>query len=173
LAARFPVHVTLRVLPHVWNLRSKRSFRVLGTALSRGGDRFGMRVCEFSIQGNHVHLVVEAADAPALSRGMQGISIRFAKGLNGMMKRGGKVLADRFHQRILRTPAEVARAVRYVRQNRDVHRRRRVQATGTTTTTPVTVTNDPYSTASPSQVVKLPAAHTYLLTRARSELEPP
>ena len=82
LAARFPVHVTLRVLPHVWNLRSRRSFRVLGAALSEGGDRFGMRICEFSIQGNHVHLVAEAADARALSRGMQGLTIRIAKKLN-------------------------------------------------------------------------------------------
>src|SRR5438876_2144541 len=88
LATRFPVHVTLRVLPHVWNLRSRRSFRVLGAALARGGDRFGMRVCEFSIQGNHLHLIAEAADARALSRGMQGLSIRIAKRLNQMMKRG-------------------------------------------------------------------------------------
>src|SRR6266566_1116261 len=76
LAARYPVHVTLRVLPHVWNLRSGRTFRVLGRALSQGGDRFGMRICEFSIQGNHLHLVTEATDARALSRGMQGLSIR-------------------------------------------------------------------------------------------------
>jgi len=166
LAARFPVHVTLRVLPHVWNLRSRRTFRVLGAALSRGGHRFGMRICEFSIQGNHLHLVAEATDARALSRGMQGLSIRIAKRLNGMMKRGGKVLADRFHQRILRTPTEVKRVVRYVRSNRDVHRQRWGQATGTTRT------NDPYSSAATSHAVTLPDAHTYLLARARNDLKP-
>src|ERR1051325_10882311 len=124
LAARYPVHVTMRVLPHVWNLRSRRSFRVLGRALSRGGDRFGMRICEFSIQGNHLHLVTEASDAQALSRGMQGVSIRIAKGLNHVMGHAGKVLADRYHARILRTPTEVKHVVRYLRNNRSIHRAR-------------------------------------------------
>ena len=32
LAARFPVHVTLRVRPHVYQLRPRRCFRVLGAA---------------------------------------------------------------------------------------------------------------------------------------------
>jgi putative transposase len=161
LAPRFPVHVTLRVLPHVWNLRSRRSVRVLGRALSHGADRFGMRICEFSIQGNHVHLVAEAADALALSRGMQGLSIRIAKGLNGMMKHGGRVLADRFHQRILHTPTEVARVVRYVRNNRAIHRARWGRAAGA---------SDPYSSASRDHDIALPDPHTYLLARARATL---
>jgi len=166
LAARFPLHVTLRVLPHVWNLRSRRGFRVLRAALSAGSDRFGMRTCEFSIQGNHVHLVVEAADARALSRGMQGLSIRIAKGLNRMMRSQGKVLADRFHARILRTPTEVARVLRYVRDNRDVHRARWGEtACGTVP--------DPYSSASRDHGVALADAHSYLLVRARAEREAP
>jgi len=159
------VHVTLRVLAHVWNLRSRRSVRVLGRALSHGGNRFGMRICEFSIQGNHLHLVAEAADALAFSRGMQGLSIRIARGLNGMMKRGGKVLADRFHQRILRTPTEVARVVRYVRSNRAIHRARWDRAAG--------ASPDPYSSASRDHDIVLPDPHTYLLARARAERGPP
>jgi REP element-mobilizing transposase RayT len=93
-------------------------------ALAEGGDRFGMRVCEFSVQGNHVHFIVEAENEIALSRGMQGFGTRMAKGLNGMMGRTGRVLADRFHARILCTPTEVTRALRYVRHNRSVHRAR-------------------------------------------------
>jgi REP-associated tyrosine transposase len=162
LAARFPVHVTLRVLPHVWNLRSRRSFRVLGHALSRGGDRFGMHICEFSIQGNHLHLITEASDAEALSRGMQGISIRIAKGLNRVMGHAGKVLADRFHARILRTPTEVKHVVRYLRNNRGIHRAR-WGGVG------VALGNDPYSSASADHGVVLPDARTNLLLRARGD----
>ena len=166
LATRFPVHVTLRVLPQVWNLRSRRGFRVLRAALSAGGDRFGMRICEFSIQGNHMHFVAEAADARALSRGMQGLSIRIARGLNRMMDQHGKVLADRFHARILRTPTEVKRVVAYVRGNREIHRARWGERT--TDSRP-----DPYSSASRDHGVSLPAAHTWLLTRARATSEGP
>jgi len=165
LAARFPVHVTLRVLPHVWNLRSRRSFRVLARAFGAGGERFGMRLCEFSVQGNHLHLVVEAADRRALTRGMQGLSIRIARGLNALMKRRGKVLADRYHARILRTPTEVRRVLAYVRENHDVHRARwgkaRIGAA------------DQYSSANREHAVPLPGSATYLLCRARRELEAP
>ncbi len=166
LAARFPVHVTLRVLPRVWNLRSRRGFRVLRAALSAGGDRFGMRICEFSIQGNHMHFLAEAADARALSRGMQGLSIRIARGLNGMMRTGGKVLADRFHARILRTPTEVKRVLAYVRDNREVHRARWGETVAGSAP-------DPYSSASLAHGVTLPASHTFLLARARAEREKP
>jgi hypothetical protein len=74
LARRFPVHVTLRVLSHVWNLRSRRGLLVVRRALAHGADRLGMRICEFSVQGNHVHIIAEADDMRSLSRGMQGFA---------------------------------------------------------------------------------------------------
>ncbi len=87
----------------------------------RATDRFGVRIVEFSVQGNHLHLVVEADGSEALSRAMQGFGIRVAKGLNRMMNRGGRVLADRYHARPLRTPTEVRRTVAYVRHNHRKH----------------------------------------------------
>jgi putative transposase len=138
---------------------------VLRAALSDGSDRFGMRICEFSFQGNHMHFVAEAADARALSRGMQGLSVRIAKGLNLMMGRSGRVLADRFHARILRTPTEVKRVIRYVRCNRDVHRARWGQGR--------VAARDPYSSASCSHGIVLPEPHTYLLACSRSPREAP
>jgi hypothetical protein len=48
----------------------------------------------------------------ALARGVQGLSVRIAKGLNGVMGRHGRVFSDRYHVRILKTPLEVKNAVR-------------------------------------------------------------
>jgi hypothetical protein len=121
LASRFPVHVTLRVQCEVWNLRSKRSFRVLRRCFLAGRDRFGFRLNHYSVQGNHVHFIVEATDARAMSRGMQGLAIRMAKGLNRMMGRHGTVFADRYHSRILKTPTETKHALHYVLCNRHKH----------------------------------------------------
>ncbi|HEY0250467.1 MAG TPA: hypothetical protein VGC41_03030, partial [Kofleriaceae bacterium] len=59
---RLPLHVTLRMAAHVYSLRSRRSLRVVEKALQGGADRFGLRVVQASIQGNHVHLLVEAND---------------------------------------------------------------------------------------------------------------
>jgi hypothetical protein len=112
VARRFPVHVTLRVLPHVGDLRGRRALPIVHRALTEGGERFGVRICEFAVQGNQVELIAEAMDGPSLSRGMQGLCIRLAKGLNEMMGRRGKVLADRFDARVLRTPSEVTEARR-------------------------------------------------------------
>ncbi len=118
---RFPLHVTWRVRKEVGNLRTDKRFRTIQRAFRYGGDRFGLRLIEFSIQSNHVHLIVEARDRRALSRGLQGLAIRVAKGVNRASRRRGRVLADRYHARTLRTPTEVRRAVQYVRRNLHHH----------------------------------------------------
>jgi len=56
---------------------------------------------------------------------MQGLTIRIAKRLNRVMGRRGAVFADRYHEHVLRSPSEVARALAYVLGNFAVHARRR------------------------------------------------
>jgi putative transposase len=121
LKARFPVHVTWRMKREVWNLRSRRCFTVLSRAFWAGANRFGFRLVHYSVQGNHLHLLVEAEDERALSRGMNGLGVRVAKGLNRVMRRHGKVLDDRYHGHILRTPTEVRRAREYLLHNARKH----------------------------------------------------
>lgn len=118
---RFPIHVTLRALEHVWNLRSRRSFRVVERALSAVLRWREFRVVHFSVQGNHLHLLVEAEDSRALAEGMQGLTVRLARGLNRKMGRRGRVFADRYHAHVLRTPSEVRRALGYVLLNARSH----------------------------------------------------
>jgi hypothetical protein len=59
-------------------------------------------------------LIVEASDKRALSSGMQGLSIRIARQLNGMLGRRGRVFAERYHARQLKTPRETRNALAYV-----------------------------------------------------------
>jgi putative transposase len=117
LSPRHPVHVTWRVLPHVWNLRSQRCFSRIRRCFQRGRDRFGFRLVHFSVQGNHIHMLVEAPDERALARGMQGLGVRIAKALNRLMGRKGTVFADHYHTRQLRSPIQVANAIAYVLLN--------------------------------------------------------
>jgi putative transposase len=118
---RHPLHVTLRMKRHVWQLRSRRCFTVLESAFFEGCRRFQSRLCHFSVQHNHIHLLVEAKDAVALARALQGLAIRMARGLNRVMGRNGAVFADRYHARSLRTPTEVRRAIVYVLGNARKH----------------------------------------------------
>ena len=121
LSGREPVHVTMRVCEHVFQLRSRRCFAVIRAALAAGCDRHGLRVTAISVQGNHLHLIAEAGSAPALSRGLQALAVRLARGLNRLMGRTGRVFADRYHSHVLRTPREVRAALAYVAGNASRH----------------------------------------------------
>ena len=102
-------------------MRSRRAFRAVAPALYAGAERFGFRLVHYAIMGNHIHLLVEAADRKALMRGMQGLGVRVARRLNRMMGRSGRVVGDRYHARILRTPTEVRHARRYLATNAAHH----------------------------------------------------
>ncbi|HSB20947.1 MAG TPA: transposase [Anaeromyxobacteraceae bacterium] len=112
-----PVHVTLRMAPHVWSLRSERSYAIVRQALEAARRRADASVVHFAIQGNHIHLIVEARGARALGNAIRSFSIRLARRLNRMMGRSGPVFEDRYHAHVLRTPGEVRNALRYVLGN--------------------------------------------------------
>ena len=122
-APRFPLHVVMRARPDAPGLRRRQVFHPVRAALAEGAARAGFRLIHFSVQGNHLHLVVEAVDKVALSRGMQGLAIRIARAVNRAADRKGRVFADHYFARELKTPAEVRRAVRYVLDNRMLHGR--------------------------------------------------
>jgi putative transposase len=120
-SATAAVLVTLRVAPHVWNLRSRRCFRAVEECLIDGRDRFSLCVVELSILGNHLHLLVEADSNGALSKGMKGLCVRLAKSLNRVMRRHGAVFADHYHSRVLDSPTQVANAMAYIVANAEHH----------------------------------------------------
>jgi len=106
--------VTLRLVAGLPSLRSQRLFRLVRRAL--GATRHA-RIVEYSVLSNHLHFIVEAEDPSSLARGVQSLSIRLAKRLNGFLKRSGQVFADRYHCRALRSPREVRHALVYVLNN--------------------------------------------------------
>ena len=120
--ARFPVHVTKRVRRDVARLRRFELCKVLRAAFVLGCRRGEFRICQFSIQGNHIHLICEASDIGQLARGIQGWSVRVARGLNGYLGRAGAVFDDRYHLEILTTPTQTRHALCYVLQNARRHR---------------------------------------------------
>lgn len=118
---RFPVHVTKRVRSDVTRLRNFELCAVLRRAFVHGCRKNEFRICQFSIQGNHIHLICEANDNDALARGIQGWSVRVARGLNGVLDREGEVFEDRYHLEIITTPKQTRHALCYVLQNARRH----------------------------------------------------
>jgi putative transposase len=115
--ARHPVHVTLR--SDFRQLRSQYVFPTVCVAIAgatrRAPDEF--RVVHFSVQSNHVHLVVEASDKQALAAGMRSVAIRIARYVNQLLSRRGRLWADRWHGRDLTSPRAVRNALVYVLAN--------------------------------------------------------
>jgi len=128
LAARFPVHVTVRLRQGLPCLRRKNEYAALRRAFAAGCERFGFRLVQYSVQRDHLHLLAEANGRGALARGMQGLLVRVAKGLNRLWGRRGSVFGDRYHARVLCTPKEVRAALVYVLQNAKKHGLRYAQA---------------------------------------------
>src|SRR5262249_41635282 len=62
------------------------------------------------------------ADTPTgFDRGMRGLAVRVAKAVNRALRRHGRVWADRFHARLLKTPREVRNTLVYVLNNLKKH----------------------------------------------------
>jgi REP element-mobilizing transposase RayT len=120
---RCPLHITQRVQPGIGYLRTQSRLKLIRSALQDASDRFGMQVVHYSIQGNHLHLIVEAGGAIALSRSMKSLAVRLAMRLNRLAGRRGAVFADRYHANVLSTPRQVANTIRYVLENYRKHAR--------------------------------------------------
>jgi len=116
-----PVHVTLRTCSGVPSLRTVPIVLEIERTFARGCVRPGFRLVHYTLLGNHAHLIVEATDGDALGRGMKAIGARLARAVNRVAKRCGRVLADRYPSRLLKTPREVQRALRYVLLNARKH----------------------------------------------------
>ena len=123
LRASEPVHVTVRVLPAIGWLRKHDMFLAIREATICILKNENMRIVHMSIQGTHLHMIVEAESRLSLAKGMQAFLVSAAKQINRVYrertgdKRRGSVFADRYHARIMRSPREVRNCIAYVLNN--------------------------------------------------------
>jgi REP element-mobilizing transposase RayT len=133
---REPVLVTMKLRAGLTSLRTRSVFARVLESLVGARERFGSRITHFSVQRDHVHLVIETRGTPSMSRAMQGLAVRLTRAVNRTMNRRGTVFTERFHDRVLRTPRQVRHALAYVLCNARKHgvapRRRRQRARSST-----------------------------------------
>jgi putative transposase len=111
-----PVHLTMRARPGVRSLRHGLVFPAVRDAI-KAAAKTSFRVVHFSVQSDHVHLIVEAADKRCLSSGVRGLAVRVARAINRTLGRQGAVWGDRYHTRALASPREVRNGLVYVLMN--------------------------------------------------------
>jgi putative transposase len=117
---RHPIHVTMRRATGRSSLRKELTYAAIKAQIARAVQR-GVRVIHYSIQHDHVHLIIEAADRVRASRDMQLLFSRLALETNRVERRHGKLFADRHHRRPLTTPREMRNCLVYVMFNDRKH----------------------------------------------------
>jgi hypothetical protein len=129
------------MLGDVGRMRKWKIYRAAKRAALLAGDTDAFRIVHMSIQGNHVHMIVEATDEKTLAGGVQRFEILLAKSINRALARKGKVIEFRYHRVDITTPRQMRNALSYVLNNWRRHRE------DVTTPGAENALIDPYSTA--------------------------
>jgi len=135
------VLVTLETTALVPSLRSRRRYAVIKQAFVKYCTSVdGFRLVHFAVLSNHVHFICEADSRCALAMGLQKLLHSISRRLNALnvKEKGGRVstlggnyrdlpgwignvFTERYHEHLLKTPTEMAHAVRYVTTNAVKH----------------------------------------------------
>ena len=117
-----PIHVVWRIKRGLPDLRTPRGLRRLEGAFRKGRERDGFALLHYSIQQDHLHLMVEVKNRRKLSKGLQALGIRLAKSLNSLWRRKrGNVFAERYFAAALESWRQIWRTVRYILNNGRKH----------------------------------------------------
>jgi REP element-mobilizing transposase RayT len=116
------LHVVMRVVPAVGSLRRRSMYKAMRDATITAALRGWIRIVHVSLQRTHVHMLVEAENAAALAKGMQGFQVAAARNINTMLgaqrqRHRGQVFADRYHLEVITSPKQAHHALSYVLNN--------------------------------------------------------
>lgn len=114
-------HVTLRFVAGLPNLRELAHFTVVLSAIVASAFGLFFRIVEFSVQRNHIHLLIEAVDMEATTLGLKSLEARISRSLNRHLGRKGRVIGDRYHFHRIETPREARNALAYLLNNARKH----------------------------------------------------
>jgi REP element-mobilizing transposase RayT len=119
---REALHVVLRVVPEVGNLRRSEMYGAIRDATITAAVRERIRIVHISIQHTHIHMIVEAENKKALGRGIQGFQISAAQHINTVLgdesgRRRGTVFVDRYYLVVIKSPTQARNALSYLLNN--------------------------------------------------------
>src|SRR5438067_4283609 len=97
-------------------MRARDYYQLFRRVMQRYLGRDEFRIVHISIQHTHLHLIVEANDKRALSRGMQSFEIACARAS------GGQLFEFRYHATQIKTKRYARHALAYVLNNWRRHR---------------------------------------------------
>lgn len=115
------LHLTIKIERNKAGLKNKTVLALLHKAIMKA-RKIGLGIIHYTLEYDHVHLLVEASDNEILGKGMQSFGICFSKGINKYKTQKGQVYKTRYHLRVLKTFREIKNVLNYIFGNAVKHR---------------------------------------------------
>lgn len=116
------LHLTIKVRSNKADIQSKKILKALHHAIMRA--RFKkLKVIHYTLEYNHIHLLVECNDNRILQQGMQALGISLSKAINKIKRLKGGVYKHRYHFRQISNPRQLKNVLHYIFHNGIKHRR--------------------------------------------------
>jgi REP element-mobilizing transposase RayT len=115
------LHLTVKILRIKANLKNKVVLSILKRSILNA-RKMGLRVIHFSLEYDHVHLLIEAENNIILGKGMQAFGVTFSKALNRMRKINGAVYKHRYHFRKIVGARQLKNVLNYIFNNGIKHK---------------------------------------------------
>lgn len=115
------LHLTVKIERAKAGIKNKDTLKLLHKAILKARKQ-GLAIIHYTLERDHVHLMVEANNNAILGRGMQAFGITFSKGINKLKSLKGQVFKTRYHFKKLKTPTEIKNALNYILGNAIKHR---------------------------------------------------
>ncbi|MGZ3787001.1 MAG: transposase [Bacteriovorax sp.] len=110
------LHLTVKIKKNKAEMKNKSVFSLLKRAILNA-RRQGLKVIHYSLEYDHVHLLIEAENNHILGKGMQAFGGTFSKAINRMRKLKGGVYKHRYHFRKISSARELKNVMNYIFTN--------------------------------------------------------
>ena len=115
------LHLTVKIDRAKAGLKNKQTLKLLWHAIKKARLK-GLKIIHYTLEFDHIHLLVEADNKAIVGTGMQSFGISLSKGINKIKGLSGQVFKTRYHFRKLKTPTEVKNVIHYILGNSIKHK---------------------------------------------------
>ena len=115
------LHLTIKIIRDKAGLKNKAMLKVLQQAIVKARGK-GLAVIHYTLEFDHIHLLVESGDHQELGKAMQSLGVSLSMAINRLRKAKGRVFKTRYHLRKLKTPTEIKNVISYILNNTIKHR---------------------------------------------------
>lgn len=115
------LHLTVKIEKSKANLKNKNVLAILKKAIFNA-RRQGLKVIHYSLEYDHIHLIIEADNNRTLGKGMQAFGVTLAKAINRMRKVKGQVYKHRYHFRQITSSRQLKNVMTYIFNNGVKHK---------------------------------------------------